>query len=57
MSFGFPKGVSFLGNLSRLRLRLVACSGDLESVKRVTLFRISISRDVRTVLYAGFRCE
>ena len=27
----------------------------LESVKRVTLFRTSISRDVRTVLYAGSR--
>ena len=29
----------------------------LENVKRVTLFRTSISRDVRTVLYAESRCE
>jgi len=29
----------------------------LENVKRVTLFRTSISRDVRTVLYAGSRYE
>jgi hypothetical protein len=26
VSSGFPKGFGFLGNLSRLRLRLVACS-------------------------------
>jgi len=57
MSFGFPKGIRFLGDLSRLRLRSVACSGSLESVNRVTLFRISISRDRRTVLYAESRCE
>ena len=57
ISFGFPEGVGFLGHLSRYGLRLVACSGGLESVKRVTLFRTSISRDVRTMLYAGFRYE
>jgi hypothetical protein len=38
-------------------LRLVACSDGLESVKRVTLFRTSILRDVRTVLYAGSQSE
>ena len=65
ISCGFPIGFGFLGNLSRLGLRLVTCSDGLESVKRVTLFRTSIHlhctkrsavqvlRDVRTVLYAG----
>jgi hypothetical protein len=38
-------------------LRLVTCSDGLESVKRVTLFHTSILRDVRTMLYAGFRRE
>ena len=57
LSFGFPEGIGFLGHLSRLSLRLVACSDGLESVKRVTLFRTSILRDVRTVLYAGFQNE
>ena len=34
---------------------MVACSGHPESRMRVTPFRVSILRDRRVVLYAGFR--
>ena len=46
-------GLSFLGHLVPPSLRMVSCSSRLESVRGVTPFRVSIFRDLRSVLYAG----
>ena len=64
VSFGFPEGICLFRQAQHKSWAIspVWASGWLpaplpESVKRVTLFRLSISRDFRTVLYAGSRCE
>lgn len=55
---GITPGLCFLGNLSHLWLAagyLLGVSASIESCKWVTLFRVSIWHDRRTVLYAGSR--